>query len=241
MKIGRLFVALLTVFCWTSLAQAQVDLFTVLSNPGFEDDNPGDTVHNGWTVTLPNGNFKSDACETNPVIYPNDPLEAPGFPLNLNFIGVVNAGDLNIACKLVHNATANPGSWPTGTVFNVEVCATRGHLLPDPPTTAADDPFDFCKNVTFGTPCPEVNVQFFVWKAGGTPTINSSDNWSRTPTQKSASLPFTAWDPVAGQWACQKFTFTYTNPLVGKFVSVSVSGLNHRHDTYVAFDIVEDP
>jgi hypothetical protein len=71
-----------------------------------------------------------DACETNPVIYPNLPLEAPGFPLNQNFIGVVNDGDQDINCKLVNDATA--GTWPNPTVFNVEVCATRGHLLPDP-------------------------------------------------------------------------------------------------------------
>jgi hypothetical protein len=125
----------------------------------------------------------------------------------------------------------------------VNICATRGHLLPDPPDPG-DDPFTSCRSGDFGLPCPEVKVQLFAWKAGGTPVIGSNDNWSRTPTFHSSPLPFTDWannGNNAGEWACQLFTFHYDKPPVATYVALSISGLNHRDATYVAFDCVPGP
>jgi len=222
-------VVLLLVLCVAPVVQAApIDVTTRLGNSGFEDDD----THSQWIVTSPNSNFTLEAPEVNPQIYPNNPLEAPTAGGGFNFIGILNPAHEDVAGRLVQTFT---GTFPVGSSFVVTVCATRGHLLDDPPDPGEDV---FSPNV--GKPSPQVRVQFLGWKAGGIPVVNPlTDNWNRTPTFKSASAPFTAW-AASGVWACQLFSFGPTTKALA-YGALGISGINHRAGTYVAFDVVPTP
>src|SRR5262249_15342258 len=175
-------IVVLAVLCWTApvtAATVQLASLAGFCNPGFEDD----LDHSCWTATVPNLNYSTTFPEVNPVIYPNNPLQAAD---GNNFIGILNDDDSDVAGKLVHDAVL--GSFPTGTKFEITVCATRGHLRDDPPSPGADPFFPLV-----GSPSPEVRVQFFAWKAGTAPSINLNNNWTRAPTYKTSALQYTAW------------------------------------------------
>ena len=229
MKVVAVFAVMVSVLCFASLGQAApIDLATLLLNGGFDDDNS----HSHWIATSPSVKFTSDSPQVNPVIYPGAPLEPPTPDGDLNFIGILNPDHLDVAGRLVQTAM---GAFAIGSSFVVTVCATRGHLRDVPPTPGEDV---FTPNV--GKPSPQVRVQFFGWKAGVTPVVDAAtDNWNRTPTFKSAPLPFTAWDD-SGVWACQLFSFGPTAKAFA-YVALGISGINHRAGTYVAFDIVPTP
>lgn len=217
-RIASLAMVLLLSLVPVDVARADLDLSEVLSNAGFEDD----LDHSGWTATLKNDNYSFDAAEVNPAIVPfgqTDPLEAPA---GLNFVGVLNPADDDINGRLVHEAVA--GSFPAGTAFTVTVFASRGRL-PAAGTAA------------FGsaTAASEATLQFFAWTAGGHPVVNpATDDWSRRP-KFTIRRVFSAW-AANGEWGSQTFQFTVTAPV--EYVSLAVTGKNHKAASYVAFDIL---
>jgi RHS repeat-associated protein len=196
-------------------AAGAVELGALLGNSGFE----ADLVHSEWIATRPNANYRLDAPVVNPVIVPKGeslPLQAPS---GSHFVGVLNPNDEDINGKLVH--TALPAAFPAGTVFRVTVVANRGRL------SGASTP-------AFDTQPSELLVRFFGWGAGAAPQINpNTDDWSRSPGV-SLLQPFTAW-AANGQWAGQTLEFT-TNTAVA-YLSLTLAGVNHKHASYVAFDV----
>jgi hypothetical protein len=195
-----------------------VDLPAILANAGFEDD-----LHlTGWTVTLKNGNYAFDAAQVSPDVVPfghATPLLAPA---GQHFVGVLNPADGDVNGRVVHEPVA--GSYPTGTVFTVTVLANRGRLA-----AAGSAAFPTARTAS------ELTLQFFAWSAGAVPAVNpSTDDWSRKPKFILRAV-FTDW-AENGAWAAQTFHFTVTVPVA--YVSLAVTGKNHRAASYVAFDIL---
>lgn len=209
---------------------AQVrDLAAILGNSGFEDDSladqplePGEQVPD-WTATKKSTNYRLDAPVLDPIIRPkgeNDPLEAPAGD---RFIGVLNPGDDDINGRLVHDVVAGP--FPAGTTFTITLFGNRGRLSGAPSPLFPNVP-------------SELTLQFFGWKAGGFPFVDpSSDNWSRTPTVV-LSRSFTKW-AANGDWAFETFQFAPNQTL--QYISLAVTGKNHKAASYVAFDICRRP
>jgi hypothetical protein len=196
-------------------ATAQVNLSAVLLNGDFEDD----LVHSHWTATVKSANYRTDAPEVNPVIFPKGSSLQLDAPSGDNFIGIENPDGENINGRLVHHAVS--GNFAQGTVFQVTVFANRGRLA-----TAS--------SAAFSGPPSEINVQLFGWGAGQVPVVNpSNDNWSRKPSV-TLSRAFTAWAPN-GQWASQVMQFTTPRALA--FIALAVNGKNHVDVSYVAFDL----
>jgi hypothetical protein len=227
MRLGsRLLLCALLVSAAAPAAAITVDLALVLGNSGYET---GTTAQ--WTTTRPNAMYIL-SVPVDPVIFPLDPC-CPGTgtllpqlvaPVGDHFVGVPNDtlnADLN--GKLAHDALQM--SFAADTEFQVVVWANRGrldsngNLVPDFPNLNA---------------APELNVQLRGWGAGSLPTVDATnDDWSRNPQQTQ-----TLWGNP-GQWTSQ--TFTFTNSVAWEFISLSISGLNHNHDQYVAWDIAPIP
>jgi hypothetical protein len=80
----------------------------------------------------------------------------------------------------------------------------------------------------------EVLVQLNGWAAGQRPILKpKTDNWSRSPSVKVVQL-FTDW-AENGDWASQTFEFVTTKAL--QYVSLAITGVNHKNASYVAFDV----
>jgi hypothetical protein len=198
-----------------------IDLADVLGNISFEDDLFADQ----WTATIKSSTYRLDAPTINPVIIPNGAVEPLNAPVGAgdNFVGVLNPADDDINGRLVHDAVSGP--FPAGTAFTVTVFGNRGRL------TSAPTPL-------FPSAPSELTLQFFGWKAGTFPFVDpSSDNWSRTPAIV-ISRRFANW-AANGEWASETFTFTITQTL--QFISVAVTGKNHKAASYVAFDVLALP
>ena len=123
--------------------------------------------------------------------------------------------------KLVHDALAQ--SFASGTVFQVTVWANRGRLGTNGNT-----------NSQLPASPPDLLVSFYGFGAGAAPTLNSSDNWSRSVTFNPGATTFTNWGTV-GQWTSQ--TFTWTTNVALSYVSLGIAGRNNNHDQYVAWDL----
>lgn len=194
---------------------ATVDLADLLENSGFEDD----LKHSDWTATRANANFILNAPQVNPVIVPKDESSALVAPVGNNFIGILNPRDQNRSGKLVH--AVGEGSFPAGTVFQVTVWANRGRL-------------DKATSASFTSTPSEVLVQLNGWVAGSLPKLKPrTDDWSRSPSVKVVQL-FTDW-AENGEWASQTFEFVTTKAL--QYVSLAITGVNHKIASYVAFDV----
>ena len=206
-------VALLSV---NAIGAQVIDLAAILGNSGFEDDSLADQ----WTATKKSTNYRLDAPVLDPVIVPkgkNEPLEAPA---GYRFIGVSNPGDDDVNGRLVHDVVAGP--FLAGTRFTITLFGNRGRLSGAPSPLFPNVP-------------SELTLQFFGWKVGGYPFVDpSSDHWSRTPTIV-VSRSFTNW-AANGDWAVQTFPFTIDQTL--QYISLSVTGKNHKAASYVAFDIL---
>jgi hypothetical protein len=200
-----------------AVAQAScTDLCSVLPNCGF------DAGFAGWTCTRPNGNY-----ECQPPFGPELDVPAAIAPgPDDAFVGVLNPGDRDIAGKVVHDAERIPYT-PGGTCFEVKVWANRGRL-PNPLT-----PF-------VGAP-PTVLVRVLGWTSGPDPLVApvvdpATDNWSRRPNAMNCAFPAFLFTPASqGQWVPQVFQCTATQHL--SWVSLSIAGVNHSHDSYAAFDV----
>jgi len=208
-----------------SAAHAQLDACSIFSNIGFENGSLS-----GWKLTAPNGDYILVPTVANPVIDPTinpaDPGNNPAILLaavGAHFTGVRQIGDTatDLKYKLAHDATAI--AVPGGTTIQVKVWANRGRLEPfDTPASTAD-----------------ALIRIFGWSAGAVPTVNTSDNWSRTVTWNPASQAFTAW-AADGVWASQTFTFTTPAATALAYLSISVAGRNNNHDQYIALDLCDD-
>jgi hypothetical protein len=213
MKLIKTVALVFAVLCVTSPAHAVVDLATLLGNSGFESD----LVHSQWKATRPNSDFLLDAPQVNPEIIPKDEVNEVVAPIGAKFIGILNPNDENVEGKLVHDAVL--GDFPVGTVFEITIWGNRGRL------SGASNA---------GSLTSEVLVQLYGWGAGALPTINqSNDNWSRQPSVK-VIQKFTNWAPTGGDWASQVFQLVTTKAL--KYVTLGITGKNHKQSSYVAFD-----
>ena len=207
-------------------AAVTVDLAVVLGNSGYET---GTTSQ--WTATQPNTTYVS-SVPVDPVIAPLDPCCTNGTTLPIllapggsHFVGVTNPtlnGDLK--GKLVHDALAQ--SFASDTIFQVTIWANRGRLDSNGNTTS-----------TFPVSPPIVVANLSGWGAGSVPTVNTSDNWSRTRTYNQ-NMTFTNWGSP-GQWVSQ--TFQWSPGVALAYISLSISGQNNNHDQYVAWDVVPVP
>jgi len=218
MKIAGALVTAFLGLClgWAYPAHAAtVDLANLLENSGFEDD----LKHSDWMASRANPNFTLDAPKVNPVIVPKDESTRLAAPAGNNFIGILNPNDLNRSGKLVHSVVE--GSFPAGTVFQVTVWANRGRLAK-------------ATSALFTSSPSEVLVQLNGWEAGHLPVLNpKTDNWSRSPNVKVVQV-FTDW-AENGEWASQTFEFVTTKDL--QYVSLAITGVNHKNASYVAFDV----
>ena len=205
----------LAVLCGASAAGAQpacIDLCSVLPNCGF------DSGFAGWTCTQPNGNYRCPPPAGPELDVPGAIVPGPDGA----FVGVLNPDDGDVAGKLVHDTEELPYT-PQGTCFQVTVWANRGRL---PGAPAA-----------FTGAASQVLVRFFGWTDGSRPVIDpTTDDWSRRPNAMSCSLVF-PFPKVGseGQWLSQALQCTVTQEL--SFVSLSIAGVNHSHDSYAAFDL----
>lgn len=206
-----------------------LNLATLIANPSFDDAST--TVN--WTTTRPNSSYLS-AVPVNPVIAPLAPSSSGVPQPNLiaqygpNFVGVRNpTQNDDLKGKLVSDAVAL--SVTTGTEFEISVYGNRGRLNTNGNT-----------NGTFpnANSAPKLRIQFWGFSAGAVPTVNSSDNWSRSHTVKmTETFDFTGVDP--GEWALQTFLFETTANL--EYIAIAVVGQNLNHDQYVAADIQTIP
>jgi hypothetical protein len=204
---------------------ANVDVASLLTNTGFEAGN----ISN-WSLTLPNADYVSTLSPAvNPSIDPADGANNPATlvaPAGSFFTGLKRVGDVgsDLKYKLAHNAVAV--SVPTGTVFQVHVWANRGRLEPfDTPASTAD-----------------VLVRVCGWTSGTTvPTVNSSDNWSRTVNWNPAAQSFDFTSVADGSWGFRTFSFDPAalsiNAATIKYLSVTIAGRTNNHDQYIALDI----
>ena len=206
-----------------------LNLATLVANPSFDD---ASTPVN-WTTTRPNSSYLS-AVPVNPVIAPLAPSSSGVPQPNLlaqygpNFVGVRNpTQNDDLKGKLVSDAVVRLET--TGTEFEISVYGNRGRLNTNGNT-----------NGTFpnANSAPKLRIQFWGFSAGAVPTVNSSDNWSRSHTVKmTETFDFTGIDP--GEWALQTFLFETTANL--EYIAIAVVGQNLNHDQYVAADIQTIP
>ena len=207
----------------SSASAAVIDLTTVFSNSSYES---GTTA---WTATKPNANYQSLGTNfgVNPTILPLDPCCSNGTtlpqltaPVGSNFIGVLNPDDADLAGKLAHTAVS--GTFLSTDTYQVTVWANLGRLG------------DGNTNSIFTSAPPTLNVQLRSWIAGAVPTVApATDSWSRSPTT-TTTLAFTNWGSP-GIWTSQ--TFLFTLPANRAYLSLGIAGLNHSHDSYVAWDV----
>ena len=206
---------------------AEINACEIFSNVNFE---VGSLVD--WTLTAPNGDYLLAPTGPNPildpVIDPADPANNPATlvaPVGVHFVGVKQIGDtaIDLKLKLAHRATAI--AVPGGTTVTVRVWANRGRL----------EPFD--------TPASEsdVLVKIFGWTAGSLPTVNASDNWSRTISWNPASQSFDFTGVSDGTWAVRTFSFTTPAATTLAYLAITVAGRNMNHDRYVAMDLCDAP
>jgi len=206
---------------------ANLDVTTLLPNSGFESGNL-----TGWSLTQPNTDYVvSLSPNVNPSIDPADVANNPALlvaPSGSFFTGLKRVGDVapDLKYKLAHGAVAVTVS--TGTVFTVKVWANRGRLEPfDTPASTGD-----------------VLVRVFGWTGGTTiPTVNSSDNWSRTVNWNPAAQTFDFTGIPDGTWGFRVFTFdpaaAGVNASTLKYLTLTLAGRNNNHDQYIALDLGE--
>lgn len=208
-------------------AAVTINLAIALGNSGYET---GTT--SSWTATQPNTQFIIPV-PVDPSIAPLDPCCTNGStlpillaPAGSHFVGVATDPDtVDEKGKLVHDALSQ--SFAADTIFQVTVWANRGRIAGGSGNT----------NSTFGTATPpDMLVSLYGWGSGTTPTVNSSDNWSRTRTYNPAAQSFTNWG-TPGQWTSQ--TFTWTPGVALSYISLAIAGRNNNHDQYVAWDVPE--
>jgi hypothetical protein len=227
---GTVLTGLIGVIASTRLLAA--DVSSLFSNPGFESGNLS-----GWTVTQPNTNnyVSSLSPPVNPSIDPADPGNNPTLltaPSGSFFTGLMEIGTPanDPAYKLSHDALSISVS--SGTTFQVTLWANRGRLEPfDAPSPSP----------------PTATVKIFGWtSSGAAPTVTAStDNWSRSISWNPAALSFDFTLVPDGTWAAQTFTFDPAASGIDaanlKYLSFSISGLNHNHDEYIALDVAPVP
>ncbi|MBS3114130.1 hypothetical protein J4448_03440 [Candidatus Woesearchaeota archaeon] len=212
-----IFLIIFSLFIIYPVSAEVIDLTTVLGNSGFEDD----LFHAQWTATKKNANYRLDAPQVNPVIIPKGATISLEVPAGNNFIGILNPNDEDINGRLVHDVVKGP--FPKGTVFKLTIFGNKGRL-----STAPVSIFPNPKDAS------ELTVQFFGWKAGSKPTINpNTDNWSRSPSLVLRRV-FSNW-AQNGQWSLETFEFVANNNL--EYISLAVTGKNHKLASYVAFDL----
>jgi hypothetical protein len=159
-----------------------------------------------WTCSQPNDNYR---C-------PLDPGVVPGGP-DGNFVEIENPFDEDVAGKLVHDA--QPAAFAAGTCFRVRLLAVRGRY------TGGGFP---------GAP-PTAHLAILGWGPGRQPVIDpDEDNWSRRPSAMSCKARFTNW-AAPDVWSLPQ-TFECTAQRDVAFVSLTMAGVNHSRDTYVALD-----
>jgi len=216
-SVGGLFAAIALFLMTPSAAYAEtVDLATLLANSGFEDD----LVHSSWTATKKSNNYLLNAPVVNPVIVPKGETDALDAPSGDNFVGVLNPGDQDINGRVVHQPVA--GVFARLTTFKLTLFANRGRLA-----GAATPLFESVPS--------EVTLQLLGWGAGSVPVVNpNTDDWSRKPLVV-ISQSFTAWGPN-GEWASQIFQFQINTEL--RYVSLAITGKNHKRASYAAFDVL---
>ena len=228
-KAFALIVGAALLFAAAPATAITVDLALVLGNSGYETGTSAQ-----WTSTRPNSLYLV-TVPIDPVINPLDPCCSNGTllpqlvaPVGSHFAGVPNPtlnNDLN--GKLAHDALST--SFASGTEFQVTVWANRGRL---------DSNGNLVSNFPNLNAAPELNVQLRGWGAGSLPTVDAAtDNWSRSPQQTQTQM-FSNWGSP-GAWTSQ--TFSFTNSVAWEYISLSISGLNHNHDQYVAWDIAPIP
>jgi len=185
-----------------------------------------------WTLTAPNADYLLAPTGANPILDPSidpaDPANNPATlvaPVGVHFTGVKQIGDtaIDLKYKLAHGATAI--AVPPGTTIEVRVWSNRGRLEPfDTPASTAD-----------------LLVRVFGWTAGGLPTVNSSDNWSRTVSWNPTPQSFDFTGVADGTWASRTFTFTTPATTTLAYLSISIAGRTNNHDQYIAVDLCDGP
>ncbi|MDG2049425.1 MAG: PEP-CTERM sorting domain-containing protein [Myxococcota bacterium] len=145
-----------------------------------------------------------------------------------NFVGVWNpTQNDDLQGKLVSDAVSI--SVASGTEFEIGIYGNRGRL-----DTNGNTNGDFPNTNS----APKLRIQFWGFGAGATPTVNSSDNWSRSHAVKiTETFDFTGVDP--GEWALQTFLFEATADI--EYFAVAIVGQNLNHDQYVAADVQTIP
>ena len=211
----------------TASAQGILDACGLFPNIGFENGNL-----TSWTLTAPNGDYILTPTGANPVIDPSiDPADLANNPAVLtapagfHFTGVKQIGDtaIDLKYKLSHNALAQ--AVPGGTTIQVRVWANKGRLEPnDTPASTGD-----------------LLVKVFGWGAGASPTVNSSDNWSRTITWNPASQSYDFTGQADGTWGSRVFSFVTPAATPLSYLSISIAGRNNNHDQYIAVDLCDGP
>ncbi len=193
-----------------------VDLCQVLANGGFAQG------LQFWQCSEPNNNYR---CPPEPgAPTPNVPAFIIPGP-DGGFIGVLNPNDEDIAGKVVHNPQLRNDQ--AGTCYRAHILVNRGRLSnPVLPFTSA---------------APTVHLRIQGWRPltpppGPAPVLDpEEDVWSRRPTAMNCQFSFTNY-AAPGQWTANPQTFTCVAQQPVAYVSLSISGVNHRHDSYVAFD-----
>lgn len=198
-----------------------VNLCTVLANGGFSQG------LQFWDCSEPNNNYRCQPEQNAPT--PNVPASAIPGP-DGPFIGVLNPNDEDIAGKVVHDPQLRSPVDPVGTCYQAHLTVNRGRL---------SDPTKL-----FTGAAPTVHVRIQGWRPltpppGPTPVLDpEEDVWSRRPTAMNCQLPFTNY-AAPGFWSgIQTLQCFATQPVA--YVSLSISGVNHSHDSYVAFDCDTD-
>ena len=159
-----------------------------------------------WTCSQPNDNYQ---CPIVPGIETGGP--------DGNFVEVENLLDDDVAGKVTHDAQA--ASFAAGQCFQVRVLAQRGRY------TGGGSGFTSAP--------PTLHLAILGWRAGDQPIIDlAEDAWSRRPAMNCKSK-FVNW-AAPDVWSSE--TFTCTAPQDLAWVSLTLAGVNHSRDTYVAFD-----
>jgi len=198
-------------------AQPCIDLCQVLTNGGFE------LGLQSWKCSEPNDNYRCPPEQGAPT--PDVPATAIPGP-DGHFIGVLNPNDEDIAGKVVHDPQARNPVDPVGTCFGARLLVNRGRL---------SDPTKL-----FTSAAPTVHLRIQGWRPltpppGPAPVLDpDEDVWSRRPTAMNCQFSFTNY-AAPGAWSGpQNFQCTAQQPVA--WVSLGISGVNHSHDSYVAFD-----
>ena len=216
------------IFFWLGkgASAATLDLASIIANPSFD----AALVPVDWTATQPNTSYPS-AVPVNPVINPVDPTLNDGTTLPAltaqfgpNFVGVRNPPlTEDLKGKLVSNAIAT--SIAADAVLQLHVYGNRGRL---------DTNGNLNGEFPSAASAPRLRVQFWGFGAGALPTVNDSDDWTRSEASKiTQTFDFSTTAP--GEWAQE--TFSFAPGVALDYVAVALIGQNLNHDQYVAIDV----